>query len=658
MYRTLCSRRTAAAASGSLASPSPLAPPALARAASTRARDRAKLANKLSPRRDHAAAKGKGKQQREAASSSSSPIPAAVGIGMVGGAAAALPSFGMGGAAVDPWAAGFEVSSASKSHKAAKQQSSNRMEWVTISGTDFKYDMVKPPAEVRVAELRHGLDRVLFNPGVHFLQDPRSGVYNFDPYLQRIAHPDDVNFDTFPPYITASKDPQLRAMAKREGCSFVSSTSSISGAMSQMYFMMTGGKPLDISKLSHDFISQSTAFTRIMRSPTSVVLTRQENGVYSVDADKSYDKRETILTRLGKSMERMLTTTRDEFASQHLIKNVGAAKPAQSSVPEEAYAYGRAGGMLLRAQLDCYDPRLPRKTFDLKTRATLAVRMNADNVDDNVLYHIKYAHGLFASYEREYYDMIRAAFLKYSLQVRIGHMDGIMVAFHNTARIFGFQYISLEEMDSSLFGGSAFADQTFALSAQLLEAILRRAVDTHPDARVLRVTFDTERGENAVYVEEVPGGNADDMHLDRLNPRNASKFNPPPMSRFRVYSAGSVNGEPLADDTAHPRYLNPTDEWKLRYAITTEGASDHLAFDYFKLRRAQDEARRSRPEPVPGADDRNKSGSLMAKVRRHFVSEDEAALDAEATKVMYKSRFPVAVPMTKRGEVKDAGWDL
>lgn len=39
--------------------------------------------------------------------------------------------------------------------------------------------------------------------------------------------------------------------------------------------------------------------------------------------------------------------------------------------------------------------------------------------------------------------MTRSAFLKYSMQVRIGNMDGIFVAYHNTARIFGFQYISL-----------------------------------------------------------------------------------------------------------------------------------------------------------------------------------------------------------------------
>lgn len=33
--------------------------------------------------------------------------------------------------------------------------------------------------------------------------------------------------------------------------------------------------------------------------------------------------------------------------------------------------------------------------------------------------------------------------LKYSMQVRIGMMDGIFLAYHNTKRLFGFQYIPL-----------------------------------------------------------------------------------------------------------------------------------------------------------------------------------------------------------------------
>ncbi len=89
----------------------------------------------------------------------------------------------------------------------------------------------------------------------------------------------------------------------------------------------------------------------------------------------------------------------------------------------------------MRSQLDAHDPRLPGTgMFDLKTRAVVTIRMDAQQYESTRGYEIRGRHGEWESFEREYYDMIRAAFLKYSLQVRMGRMDGIFVAFHNTER--------------------------------------------------------------------------------------------------------------------------------------------------------------------------------------------------------------------------------
>ena len=41
--------------------------------------------------------------------------------------------------------------------------------------------------------------------------------------------------------------------------------------------------------------------------------------------------------------------------------------------------FKKANSFLLRSQLDCQDPRLPKKSFDLKTRATLPIRMDVAN---------------------------------------------------------------------------------------------------------------------------------------------------------------------------------------------------------------------------------------------------------------------------------------
>jgi hypothetical protein len=69
----------------------------------------------------------------------------------------------------------------------------------------------------------------------------------------------------------------------------------------------------------------------------------------------------------------------------------------------------------------------------------------------------------------------------YSFQARIGHMDGIFVAYHNTAKVFGFQYISLEEIDSRLFGNSATGYTAFRHTVSMMEKILDTATKKHPE---------------------------------------------------------------------------------------------------------------------------------------------------------------------------------
>lgn len=88
--------------------------------------------------------------------------------------------------------------------------------------------------------------------------------------------------------------------------------------------------------------------------------------------------------------------------------------------------------------------------------------------------------GREGSFESEYYDMIRAAFLEYSFQARIGNMDGIFVAYHNTARIFGFQYVSLREMDLRLFGREGAGEDVFNRCVWILESIYREIACSFP----------------------------------------------------------------------------------------------------------------------------------------------------------------------------------
>jgi hypothetical protein len=152
----------------------------------------------------------------------------------------------------------------------------------------------------------------------------------------------------------------------------------------------------------------------------------------------------------------------------------------------------QAGDMLMRSQLDCQDDRLPRRIFDLKTRATFPVRLDVANYRAHLAYRLTRTEGRLYSFEREYYDLMRSAFLKYAMQARIGGMDGILVAYHNTDEVFGFQYIRREEMDAALFGGTAMGDAAFGHAVALLNALLHRAVQAVP-GRSLRLHIQTSK---------------------------------------------------------------------------------------------------------------------------------------------------------------------
>lgn len=88
--------------------------------------------------------------------------------------------------------------------------------------------------------------------------------------------------------------------------------------------------------------------------------------------------------------------------------------------------------------------------------------------------------------------------------MRIGGMDGIFVAYHNTARIFGFQYFSRQDMDDRLFGGSVQGDRVFQKCVKCMEEILSEVTLCFPGLSVDCV-FETSPQENAlrIYVEPV-----------------------------------------------------------------------------------------------------------------------------------------------------------
>ena len=376
----------------------------------------------------------------------------------------------------------------------------DRRQVKTLNGRNVAIIPIHTEPAPQVRQLSFDLSRVLFNPGVYQLQDPRSRVYNFDPYLQNIMPVNEFNFDALNGFVSAFGDSTLRDVAIQNGKKYIGSSSSMTSVLSQFHFLLSAFRKLNFETLSRKFQLSSSTFTKITTGPTSVFL-RYKDGVYATDPDRYHDSG-NILMSMGKSMEKLLTLSKEEF--EQYRKSSGGDVNIDNE-PEQ-YHYGTIGNVLIRSQLDAHDPRLPGTgMFDLKTRAVAAIRMNLSDYEAGLGYQIKDRFGSWESFEREYYDMMRATMLKYSLQARIGRMDGIFVAYHNIERLFGFQYISLPEMDLGLHGQSdtSLGDREFGFSVRMLEDVFDRATARFPE-QTLRFHFEareaTEVREPVTYM--------------------------------------------------------------------------------------------------------------------------------------------------------------
>ncbi|KAH9042070.1 mitochondrial protein Pet127-domain-containing protein [Lactarius pseudohatsudake] len=364
-------------------------------------------------------------------------------------------------------------------------------------------DVIPPSPQNPIATLAHGLERVLFNPGVQWLQDPRSHVYSFTTWLEKIIPLKNFAFERLPPFLPSSRDQDLHVVAKREGRKYAGSTSSMTGLLSQLYYLISGDKPINASNLSSGFSTQPQTFTPGQRGAASVILNYRD-GVYLIDSagDRvpGYSEK-NVLIWMGTLLEKFLTYSPTDFL--RLTRSCDAPTPLAEESKREAYRYAKSDKFVLRSQLDCVDHRLPGTgVFDIKTRAVMTIRHDLLNFEESSGYQIRTPQGLVESFEKEYYDLIRSAFLKYSFQARIGNMDGVFVAYHNTKKIFGFQYIPLSEMDARLFGDDAVGDAVFERCLTLLEAVLEEATRELPHQSIRLTAEKCEREDNLkVFLE-------------------------------------------------------------------------------------------------------------------------------------------------------------
>lgn len=385
-------------------------------------------------------------------------------------------------------------------------------------------DHALPLRPVRVAQpratvptLAHGMQTVLRGDGVYPLEAPWTlpreagrGRPFYAESLRTIVQPADIDWGAIPAYVPAASDRSLHALAcATPDVRFCSSTSSVSPALAALYHLLSNFRATELRGGLSPRVSELPAgFARMHRRPVAVAVSRVGEGdagpVYAVTSHAAAASGPSILRDLGHSMERMLTTDPAEFV-QRYVK--GEGDPDRESVgpcgeEEQFYHYSRASSFLLRAQIDCRNAATGH-VFDVKTRAVAPIRYDLANYAAFSSHRLRFLHGKSDSYEREFYDMVRSVFLKYALQLRIGRMDGALVAYHNTAELLGLEYIPLREIYSYVFGGEQWADIAFGTSIHLLEEVLREAIATlctNEAGESLKVVLCTEWSRLKMYV--------------------------------------------------------------------------------------------------------------------------------------------------------------
>lgn len=504
----------------------------------------------------------------------------------------------------------------------------------SLSSKDQKLFMKELPVPLPpVPRVAFGLDRVLFNPGVYQLRDPRSLVYNFDPYLDQIMPVTEFDFNALKPYVTSSQDVTACEMTEKHEKKYYGSSSSMTSVLAHFHYLLSAWRPVDTSKISRGFDDPLRTFTRLLRAPTAMFLRyKEKEDIYAIDADKEYDYA-NILMNLGKSMEKQLTMPKEQF-ERYRRSDPNKITAEEEAATPESYHYSTAGKFLMRSQLDAYDPRLPGTgMFDLKTRAVVSIRMEATEHERGMGYEIRRRHGKWESFEREYFDMIRAAFLKYSLQVRVGRMDGIFVAYHNIERIFGFQYIPLDEMDQALHGtpNTTLGNKEFELSLGLWEKILDKATQKYPK-KSLRFHFETR--EATIPYMTIVAQPVTDEEIEAIQTKNKAHI-----------------------DAIQDRLLNPEQFTDRTPEAAVEGSVDEFS-DEFADEAAEDESHYAEEEPAEAEAEAEAGDSIECEFRHEEGELAEAEAEAEAVNLQngppIKSLADTLFPEEEGEEISEA----
>uniref|UniRef100_A0A7S0DHA6 Pet127-domain-containing protein n=1 Tax=Amorphochlora amoebiformis TaxID=1561963 RepID=A0A7S0DHA6_9EUKA len=334
------------------------------------------------------------------------------------------------------------------------------------------------------------------------------------PHWEKMYLPEEMHSKYITGFTPASRDEALQKISRDNNCKIMASTSSISSILMHLHFVLNGFRAPGLEMFSPVFASLPKRFTTTTRAPSQVILRNLGDGLWGLNSIPSGGTKNNLLMELGKSFEQQLCYSEEDF-NQILLTN-----PETPTIPEppDVFRYTRYGNLMLRSQLDtvkeCENGEF--YVYDIKTRAVNPIRMDIGNAAEYGTFLPETLLGAFRSVEREWYDMVRSNFLKYNFQCRIGQMDGVIVAFHNVKKVFGYQYITLDEIDTMLYGSSSVADFSFNASIAALNDALRKITSSFQNQENLILTvYGSDDNEATVYVECIPNDREARVQLAR-----------------------------------------------------------------------------------------------------------------------------------------------
>jgi hypothetical protein len=171
-----------------------------------------------------------------------------------------------------------------------------------------------------------------------------------------------------------------------------------------------GDRPINKSIFSMEMSEEIFTLPKSLRSETTVAL-KFKDGIYAIDKEDQME--ETIMSQLGRSMEKWLTLDSDEYG-KYLISSHLTGGTLESD--ENSFNYTAIEDILVRSQIDCHDTRLPKPFFDIKTRAISHVRWSLRNdskFQKSIHKTLTKLSGPGLTFESELYDLARGMMLKY-----------------------------------------------------------------------------------------------------------------------------------------------------------------------------------------------------------------------------------------------------